>query len=1042
MTRCMPLLRILVAGQTFEAPLPEGAVRVGTAPVCDLTLACEGVAAEHLVLEPLGQGGWRLKDLGSGSATRVNGLDVRQVALKPGDVIEVGAARITFDPAGAPEPLAPPAPRAGTPRPDTSRAEAPRPEPRPAVPARPTAAPATPVAALPAAAAVLEAPARTHEPVSLDAPAPRPAPVGRGTSKRLLLTILGLGLVGGVLVALGLLGTGGDGGSARDARDLEAAIAMYKARDVVAARQALADLSARVRTGDVARQAATWLASANAAVGQAQDELSGWVTGALDFDLTAASSREAVFLERHGPAFAAEVKTALERVADEQRRWRALEVSRVSAEVEPLLADGKYREARARWAKARASAPHGVRLDEEASQALAEVDRVASTSAEQLIERAAKAAGLRGPAAGAETLSPALAQFEGTVAHGMLAERLAAYEAAARSATPAPTATGPAAPTPGPQAPTPSVPTTPETPATDAARTALEADAKKHVAERAFARAVEVLDQALAKTAEGGDKARLTAWRADLALARNGLDTLAGAITADPKRFGRFELSDKLFVAPVSADREGVSLSVQGGSTRIRWATMRLDMLTLLAERAAPAPQDALPLAALLHVVGSTDASERMLVRAGEGAPDAQPLFALLARWRGEPLPAEGYVVYEGRYVTPATRERLILEGRIRGGLDRLTTARDAAGRRTAIDELLALGQAAHAPLDTALVQRRDALVAALLADKSLTSGKVRQKLFELLERRRAHALALIEDEAAYPYPNPGKQGQAEVERRVDEVREVWERPFRLVAGMDDGVKAQLDLLIEVDEALARVRPGYKPDLTRLEEEASKAIDMPGYEPAGAAGSTREYSLKVLAFNERVPTSANREERDNVRAVNEYRMMMGRAAVKIEERLVRAARGHSRHMNQNGYFAHEAPAGFPALATPGLRARRQGYGGGVGENIAWGTPSGRDAFRAWFGSSGHHRNMLGRGWTEMGAGRSAPSHWTQLFGALSGRSLNDPDPLPAPAADVAPDPEDTPAAPQGPLAPRVPDEKPPEESGADDGVAPPLKSPR
>src|SRR5262245_59253893 len=199
---------------------------------------------------------------------------------------------------------------------------------------------------------------------------------------------------------------------------------------------------------------------------------------------------------------------------------------------------------------------------------------------------------------------------------------------------------------------------------------------------------------------------------------------------------------------------------------------------------------------------------------------------------------------------------------------------------------------------------------------------------------------------------------------------------------------------------------------------------MPSYAPASAA-SLREYDLKVLAFNERVATSATLEEKDNVRAVNEYRMMMGRAAVKIEERLVRSARGHSRHMRDHDYFAHENPA-YPEVKDPGTRARRQGYGGGVGENIAWGTPTGRDAFQAWFGSSGHHRNMLGRGWTEMGAGRALPSHWTQNFGALGGRALGDPAPLPAPATDVAPENEDANRGkPAGPSAPRVPDEPPP-----------------
>jgi uncharacterized protein YkwD len=422
-----------------------------------------------------------------------------------------------------------------------------------------------------------------------------------------------------------------------------------------------------------------------------------------------------------------------------------------------------------------------------------------------------------------------------------------------------------------------------------------------------------------------------------------------------------------------------------------------------------------------------------MLVRAGEGGNDPATLFALLARWRGEALPAGGYVLYEGRYVSPQQRDEMVLQGRIRSGIARLAEARDAAARKAVIDEVLALGDAARQPLATALVDRRASLLQAIAGDKSLVAGRVRQKLYDMLEERRAFALALIEDAQAYPYPNPTKMGQAEVEKRVAAVREIWEHAFRVAVSLEPAVQQQLDLVTEIDAVLVRVIDGFKPDTKALEAAVNEAIDIQAYAPGGAAGA-REYALKVLAYNERVDTSAGREEKDNVRAVNEYRIMMGRAPVKIEERLVRAARGHSRHMNQNGYFDHNAPAQFPELATPGHRARRQGYGGGVGENIAWGTPTGRDAFWGWFGSSGHHRNMLNRNWTEMGAGRSVPSHWTQLFGAASGKSLGTPDALPAPAADVAPDPEGPAAGttrPGNPLVPRVPDSTPPD--GSDGG---------
>jgi hypothetical protein len=157
--------------------------------------------------------------------------------------------------------------------------------------------------------------------------------------RKLVLGALALALVGGVLVAIGLTGKS-DGGEAdaRARRDLEAAIGLYRAHDYLGARQALSDLQQRVRAGDVARQAGTYLASVNQALSQAEGELDGWVTHALDFDLSLASSRQAVFLEEHGQGFSTRVENALTRVRTEQLRWRQQELARVAEEVEPLLA--------------------------------------------------------------------------------------------------------------------------------------------------------------------------------------------------------------------------------------------------------------------------------------------------------------------------------------------------------------------------------------------------------------------------------------------------------------------------------------------------------------------------------------------------------------------------------------------------------------------------------------------------------------------------------------------------------------------------------
>ena len=54
------------------------------------------------------------------------------------------------------------------------------------------------------------------------------------------------------------------------------------------------------------------------------------------------------------------------------------------------------------------------------------------------------------------------------------------------------------------------------------------------------------------------------------------------------------------------------------------------------------------------------------------------------------------------------------------------------------------------------------------------------------------------------------------------------------------------------------------------------------------------------------------------------------------------------------------------------------------------APDGRAAFWQWFRSSGHHRAMLQPGHTEMGCGSEKHHWWTQLFGSLTGKSLDPP----------------------------------------------------
>lgn len=1002
----MATLRIQLQGQTFEAPLPGTPVSIGSADGNDLKLAVEGIGAEHCVLEPLPDGRYRLRDGGSGYETRVNGTAAKQVALSPGDVLEVGPAKLTLIATAAVK--TPPAKPAAAVRP------APAAVPAKAVSAKPAAAPVVPTKSsadrpTPATSAGAPEVAVAEEARPSEGAATRRA---RARKKKVLLPLVAIALAAAAVIVVSNLQSDEAAKGSELKGTYDKAQQLIEDKQWAEARTMLAPLAEQSRDRRLQESAKRRLAAIKNRETSLDEDLAKLLDQALDYRPEDLDVQRKYYVEEYGEQWLPRFEAMRKTVIAQQANWLDTMASVKAYEAKELMAEGRFGDALEEWRALKRSAPLAIDVDALITGGISAVQTGASSAADKLLTKAERMAKRSGAQVAHGWLAKRSTGFAGTKAEvRVLAElrtlKTTADAEAAAAAAAAPPPSTPSQPTnpATPDQPTPTEPTQPTTPdAVLAAQKALES-AAAFVEARQFASAVATLGDAVAAAPAGEWKQTLESRHADVVAAKRAVDALIADIKANGEsRYKRIPVSERLKATLVDADEHTISTLVRGGRSKFKWSRATPRLFGALFGRAKPEGDAALDAATLLHVIGDGPAASQMAFVAGQTGVDTARLFPLLARWRGEPVPEGGYVVHEDSYVTPARRDFLVREAKIVAALAQ-TESRKAEDRQAAYAELLAIGEPARERFEGALMRRRDAIIDEVANNKAFRSGKHKSKLFTMLQSRRKSALALIFNSQAYPYPNPNKRNQKEVEALVDKVREVWERPFDLIAQWDKNLKAELERVTEVDEILVQIDPGYDPDLKVVKERINKAIDMPSFAPGGKEAGDIAYSRKVLAFNERIKLTATEQEKDNTRAVNEYRMMMGRRAVKINERLLRGSRGHSRHMRENKYFAHNVPGQFatPQNRTPGSRAKVQGYGGGVGENIAMGPSTGRGAFWAWFGSSGHHRNMLSN-WTEMGCGRSG-NYWTQLFGGAGGSSLSEPETLPDPAPEFAPEEE-------------------------------------
>ncbi len=263
---------------------------------------------------------------------------------------------------------------------------------------------------------------------------------------------------------------------------------------------------------------------------------------------------------------------------------------------------------------------------------------------------------------------------------------------------------------------------------------------------------------------------------------------------------------------------------------------------------------------------------------------------------------------------------------------------------------------------------------------KSLASlGATHLKKASAERARAVRALSQAARKEFKPAPFAAKQKELETllkagntARMEPIVREMWKEFYF------DPAMAGLD----VDVALTKYR------VTEVIA-WQKAIGVPEKEglaalAADAWADVEEQALfllfqprdqKIMMANMELREKIRIEEYRQIWQTNLYRILLGKAPLKINPNLCEAARDHSKDMLELKFFAHESPV--PGKRTPNDRAQRF-KASASGENIFMGDASPDGAFWAWFKSLGHHQNMV-REYAEIGVGHHE-KYWTQMFG--------------------------------------------------------------
>ncbi len=336
---------------------------------------------------------------------------------------------------------------------------------------------------------------------------------------------------------------------------------------------------------------------------------------------------------------------------------------------------------------------------------------------------------------------------------------------------------------------------------------------------------------------------------------------------------------------------------------------------------------------------------------------------------------ALGHVLYDGRWMTPAEAAKaqglverageLVtpLRGQVLDLLDRVGSE-DLVERAEATKALKKLDADGQAELEKLAEEARARLAAALGREAAVTSA-----LQERAKAVRGLLIGLVTDEERYVKRAATDEQRTQVREWIGVLEKIGADPAGAYVEADAGLSRDVLRLSRADVALGN-------------EDRAAAMGAAFREKAGDEGVYRGIdpykTLRAKVDADNAELKLGESERALLDLVARYRLRLGRAPLRWDEKLETAARQHSEEMAKLDYFSHVSPVAKYATLTK--RMELVGFKSAwIGENLARGNDPPADVLLALQDSPGHHRNLVFSDYSRVAIAREG-EYWTMCFG--------------------------------------------------------------